>query len=81
MASNINIDVTSLKSHTEDEILAAHVDGQAVWELDTDTAGEDDVLFGGRADVLADVLTHHEFDELPEGWELRPLNEAARDDN
>ena len=62
----------NLRSHTEEELKEAIRKGFKVFELDTGNFGEDDVLFGyDYNDVLIDILSHHEIDELPEDWELR----------
>jgi len=43
------------------------------WQLDTGTDGEDDVLLGTREDVEADILHHHDLDEMPSNWTLARL--------
>jgi hypothetical protein len=46
------------------------------YKLDTDNSGNDEILEGAtRAEVLQDVLSHHEIDELPEGWTLEEITE------
>ena len=63
------------RSHTKEEIIEALKQGKKAFALDTGNFGEDDVLIGEtRNDVLADVLSHHELAELPEGWELREIS-------
>ncbi len=43
----------------------------ARYKLDTGNSGNDEILEGhSMAEVLQDVLNHHEIDELPEGWTL-----------
>jgi hypothetical protein len=53
----------------------------ARYKLDTGNSGDYEILEGEtRADVLQDVLNHHEIDELPEGWtleEIEPKNRHA----
>lgn len=61
------------RSHMKAEVIEALKKGEKVWRLDTGTAGEDDVLIGNYDDALADVLSHHELAELPEGWEIIEL--------
>ena len=58
------------RSHTEEAIAAALLRGEEVWALDTAGRGEDDHLIGTYSQVLADVLHHHEMDELPADWSL-----------
>jgi hypothetical protein len=44
------------------------------YKLDTGNSGNDEILEGeSRAEVLQDVLNHHEIDELPEGWTLEAV--------
>ncbi len=48
----------------------------ARYKLDTDNSGNDEILEGTtRAEVLQDVLSHHEIDELPEGWTLEEIED------
>ena len=48
----------------------------ARYKLDTDNSGNDEILEGTtRAEVLQDVLSHHEIDELPEGWTLEEIQD------
>ena len=57
------------------EILAAMAEGRPVYELDTGDDGNDDVLIGTERQVLADVLSFFDIDELPEHWTLRRIFE------
>ena len=59
-----------LKSHSEEEIRAAIARGEKVFALDTGNDGEDDTLIGNKEECLADILRHHEIDELPDRWTL-----------
>lgn len=44
------------------------------YKLDTGNDGCDEVLFGeSEEDVTADVLHHHDLDEMPEHWSLSLL--------
>ena len=62
------------RSHMKAEVIEALKKGEKVWRLDTGNYGEDDVLIGGTMEeALADVLSHQELAELPEGWELTEL--------
>lgn len=60
-------------------------EGSDLYWLDSGTAGEDDILTGVDSDEpLRDVLFHIDAQQLPEGWEITPmdLNEfQARMDN
>ena len=58
------------RNRTEAEVTAALLRGEQVWALDTANCGEDDHLIGEHAEVLADVLHHHELDDLPADWSL-----------
>lgn len=58
------------RSHSKSEILHALKSGEPVWELDTQTDGKDDYLIGSYQDVVQDILTYHEIDQLPEHWQL-----------
>ena len=75
------------KSHTIEQILAAYAAGQQVFELETDTSGEDDILIGdSEHEVLNDILywlgCSADFDaaetlqpiELPNGWVLAQIS-------
>ena len=63
------------RSHTKEEVIEALKQGKKVFALDTGNYGEDDVLIGGTMEeALADVLSHQEWAELPEGWELREIS-------
>lgn len=45
-----------------------------VFKLDTDNAGCDELLSGGsRAEVMQDVLSHHDIAELKAGWTLEEV--------
>ena len=77
----------NLKSHTEDEILAARAEGKKLFELQSNGAGEDDILIAEsdetENDVLSDVLYWLSCDTeprnadnpnaLPDGWEIREI--------
>jgi len=65
-----------LKSYSKEKIKQALSRGEPVFELDTGTSGEDDVLTGTRAECLADICAYHEVDELPKGWTLRQVEEG-----
>jgi len=46
----------------------------ARYKLDTGNSGDDEVLEGEtRAEVLQDILHHHDIDELPDGWTLEEI--------
>ena len=63
------------RSHAKEEVIEALKQGKKVFALDTGNFGEDDVLIGGTMEeALADVLSHQELAELPEGWELREIS-------
>lgn len=62
-------------SHTRETVAAALAAGEPVWELDTGSSGNDDVLIGALSDVRADVLTHHDRAEWPERWTLTRVTE------
>lgn len=61
-----------MKSHSNDELVAAFLAGDQIWELDTGNDGEDDVLIGSKQEVEADLCHHFEFEELPGHWDLTP---------
>ena len=62
------------RSHAKEEVIEALKQGKKVFALDTGNYGEDDVLIGGTLEeALADVLSHHELAELPEGWEITEI--------
>jgi len=61
------------ESHPKEGILLAFANDEQIFELDTDTSGEDDMLIGSRSECLADVLYHFEISELPKNWELRQV--------
>lgn len=64
----------NFKSHSKEEIQQALSRGEPVFELDTGTSGEDDVLIGGtEGECLADICAYHEVDKLPKGWTLRQI--------
>jgi hypothetical protein len=66
------------KSHTNDELRQALRSGKRLWELDTGSAGEDDILIAepaeNRDDLLSTVLSHFERTELPPRWTLEGLS-------
>lgn len=64
------------KSHSKEEIRQALSRGEPVFELDTGTSGEDDVLTGSMAECLSDICAYHEVEELPKGWTLRQIEEG-----
>jgi hypothetical protein len=52
--------------------------GPKAFKLDTLNVGCDEILNGeSKREVLADVLSHHEVDELPEGWTLDEIELTA----
>ena len=53
----------TFRSHSEDDVEEALHSGEKVWGLDTEGAGDDDVLIGERADVLSDVAFFFAMDE------------------
>lgn len=66
----------ALKSHSVEEIkkMVKEEPELKIYDLETGTSGNDDVLVGvDYDDVLTDVLAFHEIDELPEGWEIREM--------
>lgn len=64
------------RSHAKEEVIEALKQGIKVFALDTGNYGEDDVLIGGTMEeALADVLSHHELAELPEGWEISEMTD------
>lgn len=70
---SIRIDVitdSSFKSHTRKAVAAYLARGFRAWRLDAASTRNDDVLFGERDAVIADILEHHELDEFPSGWSL-----------
>ena len=48
----------TLRSHTTEEILAAHMRGETICVLDTCTRGQDDVLIGSLEDALVECDRH-----------------------
>jgi hypothetical protein len=63
----------NFKSHTPATLLSAAATGQKIWELDSDTDGEDDVLIGEKDEVIRDIWGHFDFDTIPEHWNLREV--------
>jgi len=67
----------TLRSWSEEELLAAFKAGKKIYKLDTGTSGKDDVLVGDTyREVLQDVLDNEEVIELPEGWSLDEIGEG-----
>ena len=62
-------------SWKKEQILAALSRDRPVYELDTGSDGDDDVLIGTERQVLADVLSFIDVDELPAHWTLRRIFE------
>ena len=67
----------NLRSHTVVELLSAAAQGEELWALDTQSAGEDDVLIGKRGQIVSDILNHFDIHELPEGWTLERISSEA----
>lgn len=44
------------------------------WKLETRSDGYDEILYGTYEECLRDVLHYHEMEELPEHWELIPVD-------
>ena len=69
--------MVSLRSWTDDEIIAAYKNGKKIFVLDTGTAGQDDILIGNTyQNVLVDVLDNEEVSELPKGWNIEEIGEG-----
>ena len=64
--------MSNYRSHTQAQVTAAFLRGEKVWTLDTANYGEEvwalDTANYGEA--LAEVLHHHELEELPTDWSL-----------
>lgn len=64
----------NFRSHTEEEIKQAIIDGNQAWEFSTEI-GEDDVLIGSRDEVEADLYYRYEGQDYPEiPGELRKID-------
>lgn len=64
-----------LKSHTKEQILNAYQNGEPVWELDTGNDGEDDTLIGFKEEVIFDILSYYEMDEMPKYWTITQITQ------
>lgn len=66
--------MSGFRSFTPAQVAEAQANGKTIYELATANAGEDDYLIADagetREDILRDVLSHFELDELPKGWSL-----------
>lgn len=62
-----------LKSHTKEQILNAYQNGKSIWELDTGNDGEDDTLIGSKEEVIFDILSYCEMDEMPNYWTITQI--------
>lgn len=65
------------RSHMPRTLYVAALKGKQIWALDTGEQGEDDTLIGTEAEVINDILHHHDLDHFPDTWSIDKLDNAS----
>ena len=70
--------MTTLRSHTENEIIDAIQNGKSIYELDTGEDGEDDLLIAAKSatlqDLINEILAYHNLENIPSHWSLTRID-------
>ena len=69
-----------MKSHTKKELLDAQTSGKKLWKLNTGNDGEDDILIGEKAEVIADIRSYYEIENIPDDWTLTEIDYSVGDE-
>lgn len=65
----------NLQSHSIYDLREAQLNGEKIWEIDTDSDGQDDVLIGDYCEIIQDLCSIHGFDSIPDNWEITEITE------